>query len=201
MTLVGLAQYIARHGIEAEGVLRMVGVYRSPDNFALYVGRLAPLAAALALLAPVKVGWRALYAAGAGLGLIAVLLSFTRGAWIGVFAAMLVVVAFAGRRWLVAGVLSGAALAAALSTLQARRVRVAVSVHPGQHRVHAPGAMAFAGRMIADYPWFGVGLDNFLYQYPRYILTDARTSRIPFHPHDLFFWTSGAGSASLDSPR
>src|SRR6185437_8201785 len=115
VALSGVVQYALHHGIQAEGVLRMVGVYRSPDNFALYLARLTPIAAALGLLAPLPVRWRAAYLAGAVLGLAGVVLSFTRGGWFGVFAALLVVAGFAGRRWLGGGLLGGALAAAALS--------------------------------------------------------------------------------------
>jgi O-antigen ligase len=46
--------------------------------------------------------------------------------------------------------------------------------------------------MIRDHPAFGVGLDQFYYQYaPRYVLPAAWGERFTSHPHDLFldFWT------------
>jgi len=39
--------------------------------------------------------------------------------------------------------------------------------------------------MIRDHPLFGVGLDNFLYQYPRYILPEAWQEPDLSHPHNL----------------
>lgn len=45
--------------------------------------------------------------------------------------------------------------------------------------------------MIRDYPAFGVGLDQFLYQYaPRYIHPAAWEEKFTSHPHNLFldFW-------------
>ncbi len=191
VTLAGFAQYALRHGVEAEGVLRMVGVYRSPDNFALYLARLVPIAAALALLAPMAARWRAVYLAGAALGLGGVLLSFTRGAWLGVFAALLVVAAFAGRRWLAASGLGGAVAAAALSTFQARRIQSIFEFAPGSTGFTRIELWRATADMIAGQPIFGVGLDNFLYQYPRYILPDARNEPDLSHPHNLLldFWS------------
>ena len=48
-----------------------------------------------------------------------------------------------------------------------------------------------AARMIAAHPILGVGLDNFLYQYPRYILAEARNEPDLSHPHNfvLDLWT------------
>jgi O-antigen ligase len=39
--------------------------------------------------------------------------------------------------------------------------------------------------MIRDHPLFGVGLDNFLYQYPRYMLPEAWQEPDLSHPHNL----------------
>ena len=191
VTLAGFAQYALRHGIQAEGVLRMVGIYRSPDNFALYLGRLVPIAAAVGLLAPINKMWRAVYLGGAALGLLAVLLSFTRGAWLGVFVALLLVAAFAGRRWLMAGLLGGAVAAAGISTVQARRIQSLFEFAPGSTGYSRIELWRATGRMIAEHPIFGVGLDNFLYQYPHYILPDARNEPDLSHPHNLLldFWS------------
>jgi O-antigen ligase len=45
--------------------------------------------------------------------------------------------------------------------------------------------------MIRDHPLFGVGLDNFLYQYPRYMLPEAWQEPNLSHPHNiaLDWWT------------
>ena len=44
--------------------------------------------------------------------------------------------------------------------------------------------------MIRDHPLFGVGLDNFLYEYPKYILPEAWREPNLSHPHNvvLDFW-------------
>jgi O-antigen ligase len=45
--------------------------------------------------------------------------------------------------------------------------------------------------MIRDHPLFGVGLDNFLYQYPRYMLPEAWQEPDLSHPHNIVldWWT------------
>jgi O-antigen ligase len=47
-----------------------------------------------------------------------------------------------------------------------------------------------ASAMIRDHPIFGVGLDNFLYEYPKYINPDAWREPNLSHPHNvvLDFW-------------
>jgi putative inorganic carbon (HCO3(-)) transporter len=44
--------------------------------------------------------------------------------------------------------------------------------------------------MIRDHPIFGVGLDNFLYEYPKYINPDAWREPNLSHPHNIVldFW-------------
>ncbi len=45
--------------------------------------------------------------------------------------------------------------------------------------------------MIRDHPLMGVGLDNFLYQYPKYQLPQAWAEPNMSHPHNILldFWT------------
>jgi O-antigen ligase len=45
--------------------------------------------------------------------------------------------------------------------------------------------------MIRDHPLFGVGLDNFLYEYPKYILPEAWREPNLSHPHNILLdvWT------------
>ncbi len=48
-----------------------------------------------------------------------------------------------------------------------------------------------AAEMIRDHPIFGIGLDNFLYDYPKYIKPDAWREPNLSHPHNIIldFWT------------
>jgi len=45
--------------------------------------------------------------------------------------------------------------------------------------------------MIRDHPILGVGLDNFLYQYPKYMLPEAWQEPNLSHPHNIImdYWT------------
>ncbi|MGH2470700.1 MAG: O-antigen ligase family protein, partial [Chloroflexota bacterium] len=190
--------YATGHGIQAEGVRRLVAIYDSPDNVALYLGRLVPIAAAIALLAPLSLARRAAYAAVAGLMLLAVLLSFTRGAWVGVFLALLVVAAFAGGRWVAAALAGGVVAAVGISFVQAKRVRSILQFTPGSTGFTRLALWRSTVSMIRAHPWFGIGLDNFLYQYPRYMLPAAADEPDLSHPHNvvLDFW-SRAGIFAL----
>jgi O-antigen ligase len=191
VALAGIVQYARHRGVAAEGVLRMVAVYRSPDNFALYLGRLAPIAAAIALLAPLTKRTRALYGGLGALCLLGVLLSFTRGAWLGDAAALLVVAAFAGRNWLATAVGAGAVAGVGLASVQAKRIQSIFTFTPGSTGFSRLELWRATASMIRDHPLLGVGLDNFLYQYPRYILPEARNEPDLSHPHNwlLDFWS------------
>ena len=198
VALVGLEQYATGHGIQAEGVRRLVAIYDSPDNVALYLGRLVPIAAAIALLAPLSLARRAAYAAVGAIMLLAVLLSFTRGAWVGVFLALVVVAAFAGRRYLATAVAGGLVAAVGISFVQAKRVRSILQFTPGSTGFTRLALWRSTLSMIRAHPWFGIGLDNFLYQYPRYMLPAAANEPDLSHPHNvvLDFW-SRAGIFAL----
>ncbi|MBV8084152.1 MAG: O-antigen ligase family protein [Chloroflexi bacterium] len=191
VALAGIVQYARHRGVAAEGVLRMVAVYYSPDNFALYLGRLAPIAAATALLAPLTKAKRALYTGAGAVCLVGVLLSFTRGAWLGDAAALLVVAAFAGRNWLTAAVGAGALAGVGLASVQAKRIQSIFTFTPGSTGFSRLELWRATAAMIRDHPLFGVGLDNFLYQYPHYILPEARNEPDLSHPHNwlLDFWS------------
>jgi hypothetical protein len=83
--------------VDAEGVQRVLGLYPSPNHFALILGRAIPFSLALALAAGPG---RALYALDTGILVLALLATFSGGGWLGTAAAALTVVwLMVGRRW------------------------------------------------------------------------------------------------------
>ncbi len=77
------------------GLPRVTSVYGNPNNLGLYLGRVWPLAAALAVIewrVGVRKGLASAYALGAALCLGGILVSFSRGAWLGAAVALLVLV-------------------------------------------------------------------------------------------------------------
>lgn len=191
----GLWQYVTGQNIiTAEaGLMRLRSIFGSPNNVALYLGRVLPLLVAMLLLgdAPSNHRRRWLY----GLAILpigaAILLTFSRGALLlGIPVSMLVVFWLWQRAnhrrtwpWAVAGLGLGAvSLAAAAQTPQLAG------------RFNLMGATGFLRlnlwrstvNMIADHPLFGVGLDNFLYAYRgRYILDAAWQEPNLNHPHNI----------------
>jgi O-antigen ligase len=195
MALYAIYQFFfTDQAITAEGVHRALGVYGSPNNLALLLDRAAPILIAVVTvprLTPAgerkSLDRRMLY----GLALIPVLgalvLTFSRGALLlGLPAAILFIGIVRGGRalWAALGilVLGGVALLPLFGT-QRFRSMLDTSAGTGFFRLRL---WTSAWNMLRDYPWLGVGLDNFLYQYrTRYILPDAWQEPDLSHPHNI----------------
>ena len=165
------------------GVRRILAVYWSPNALALFLGRGLPITVTLALFAREK---RWLYALASLAILSCLYFTYSRGAWVGVAFALLFVVALRGSRKLVAAVGTAAvAIAGILAIVLRGRF---MSSNTVQQRFHLWQA---AVDMIRDHPLLGVGLDNFLYQYPNYMLKEAWAEPNLSHPHNILldFWT------------
>ena len=212
--LMGLGQYFfTDHVIAVEGVRRILGPYTSPNNLGLYLGRMLPVAIALALYLPAT---RAMSVPLVGILTGALLLTFSLGAWIASLLAVLVVLGLwwqeaisvaAGysprgpapnekRRGLkpaatalaVVGLLALVALAIPLLRLERVWSHFVAGSGTGFIRLQLWQASI---NMIRDHPLLGVGMDNFFYQYRSgYILPDAIAEPNLSHPHNLVlnFW-------------
>ncbi|MBC7223224.1 MAG: O-antigen ligase family protein, partial [Anaerolineae bacterium] len=193
LSLWGLGQYfLGMDVIEAEGVRRVRALYGSPNNLALFLERLAPLAAAYVVWG--RRDWRkACYSAALAVCMLGLYLTFSRGAWLlALPVAFLVLGGLGGRRGLLAAAGALAAMAVALVPL-AGTPRL-------QSLLDLQGSTAFfrlqlwesAGNMVLEHPFLGVGPDNFLYLYrTRYVLPSAWQELNLSHPHNalLDFWT------------
>ena len=194
VSLVGLYQYfVSGDVIVVEGVRRVHGVYASPNNLSLFLGRVLPLLAVLALWGPPRTR-RILYGL-AGLPIVlALYLTYSRGAWLlGLPVAFLFVGLLRGRRaTLIALSLVLLALLSLLPFAQAERIRSLFDLQAGSTTFLRLKLWQASLNMIRDHPLFGVGLDNFLYQYrDRYVLPEAIVERNLSHPHNIVldFWT------------
>jgi O-antigen ligase len=190
---VGLAQVaLGRHLVVAEGGLQRVrSVYPSPNSLGLYLGRVWPLLAAVALWGR---GWRR---TAYGLALIpltvALVLSFSRGALLVALPAAILVMG-----WRAGGRFRWAALTlvliGAVAMIPLLRVpRFAALLDLGQ------GTTFFRLKlwrstvsMIREHPIFGVGPGNFLTAYrTRYVLPVAWEEFNLGHAHNILLdhWT------------
>jgi len=193
VSLIGLYQYFFTSDIiTAEGVRRIHGVYGSPNNLGLFLGRIVPILAAVALFGG-SLRRRAIYCV---IGLpvaLCLYLTYSRGAWLlGLPAAFLFLGLMRGRRALLVSLLVILVIALSLLPLiGTERLASLVNTQSGTTFLRLKlwqGSL----NMIRDHPLFGVGLDNFLYQYrTRYVLPEAWEELDLSHPHNIVldYWT------------
>ncbi len=177
--------------ITAEGgLLRLRSIYGSPNNVALYLGRILPLLAAVGLMGTENGRRRWLYTAAILPIGLAILLSFSKGGILGGAAAFLFIFwqwqRGNGRKtwpWLIGFGAAGTAVLLLVQQIPQLAGRLDLSGATGVFRLNLWRASL---NMIADHPWFGVGLDNFLYAYRgRYILDAAWQEPNLNHPHNI----------------
>ncbi len=190
VSLIGLYQYFFTNWvIIGEGVRRVLAVYGSPNNLALYLDRALPLVVALALFVDDK-RRRIAYALIAVAIALCLYLTYSRGAWLGVVAGFAVISLLSGRRVrlaMIALLIVGAVVV--IPFLQTERAQSLFQSGTGTGFFRV-SVWESAVAMIRDHPVFGVGLDNFLYEYPKYIKPEAWREPNLSHPHNIVldFW-------------
>ncbi len=197
----GLYQFFTGIGPEAFVLMgrymRAYGTFLQPNPYAGYLGYLAPVAVSLTVWAWLRwarqrtytgLAVAALLSSVAG-GLVAgILVSWSRGAWLGIGAALLAVVVFRNRRAAALTLTAIGILAAVLfltgtawlpGGLAARLSGLAdyfAMPDPGRTEITDENFAVLervahwqAGwRMFQDRPWLGVGIGNYAVAYPAY---------------------------------
>ncbi|MEO0565597.1 MAG: O-antigen ligase family protein, partial [Chloroflexota bacterium] len=195
MSVIGLGMYAFGAGIiTAEGdARRLAGVYGSPNNVALFLGRTLPFALAYALVASKPwQRWFAIVCLVVGGG--TTLLTQSVGAlFIGLPVAFAVVLLLIYRRRAVVPLLLLVTLSVGMGAflLQYPRFARVLDFTSGTNFFRLR-VWESAINVIADSPIRGLGLDQFLYAFRgRYILPDAWQEPDLSHPHNwlLDFWT------------
>lgn len=189
----GIVQAVSGVGlIDAEGVWRVRGPYGSPNNLALYTAHALPVMLAVAAFAERR-RERALAGALSAILAVALLLTFSKGGLLlGVPAAVLFMGLVAGGRWRWIALGTAALGALALTPFFATERFAGLFDLQGGTSFFRLQLWQGTWNMIADHPWQGVGLDNFLYAYrTRYVLPGAWQEINLSHPHNvaLDFWT------------
>lgn len=196
-TLVAPQAFSQHLGLDFSGDVlnrlpRVTSVYTNPNNLGLYLGRVWPVAAALALsLYRARRRLALAYAAAALACLGGILVSFSRGAWLGAGAALMVLLLPWLRRrfraWLLPGLLIGGVVLAAVGALM---LGLRGSLAGGSANVRLL-LWREALALLARHP-FGVGLDQFYYYHnPAFgnTLIDPTLAnsndRNAHHPHTL----------------
>ena len=194
VSLISLGLFVQNEAVitAEEGARRLAGVYGSPNNLALFLGRCVPFALAFALLAPQRLR-RSLAALSLLPLLLVIMLTQSAGAiLLGVPASVVAVILLTfGRRAVpaVAGAVFAAAVAlTALVRLPrfARLLDFTSGTNFARVRVWQSSL-----NIIRDNPVTGLGLDQFLYAFRgRYIMPDAWQEPDLSHPHNILldFW-------------
>lgn len=208
--VIGVYQYFGGSGalhLLIDGVhFRAFGTFGQPNPFGGFMGLIAPLAAMSALGAVYQLWsvWRshrkiaaehmftaAFYGAAALLIVAALIMSWSRGAWLGLAVSFTVMLFALPRRvWIGLAFFAVAVLAvgglwltgrlpasvvsriesATLEILSASDVR-GVNITPENYaNVERLAHWQAAVNMATDYPWLGVGFGNYEIAYPRYNL-------------------------------
>ena len=221
--LIGLYQFVFQVGPPAFQILgrflRAYGTFRQPNPYAGYLGLVLPLALSVFYWSLGQwwrgrhghqhqpVVWLSLVGSGLATALIAagVVASWSRGAWLGILAAVLVVTTLRSRRTFllslaVAGLLALLLLRGGLSTgaLGARLADTrqylggfdvrTIEVNDDNFAVVERVAHWDAARqMIERAPWLGIGLGNYATIYPQVAL--PRWSDPLGHAHNIYLNT------------
>lgn len=193
LALIGV--YLTGAEFEAAGLRfgvlhgRASGTLGSPNETGGAMALLMGPAAGL-LLAPVPRPYRLLAGAALALGATAVLLTFSRGAWVSVAVTGAVVgLAAWHRRWL-PGWLPGLALAMGLAVGLFFHEPIAARLlgdDLGSAQSRVP-LMALAFDLIRDHPVLGVGINNYATWMFRYAVEDGWTWVAVVHDKYLLVW-------------
>jgi O-antigen ligase len=192
---IGAQQFLYGETWSMEGVGRATGVWPGATAFGIFMGRALPIALVLALFLPgTELRWRrwrwayALLAVPIAAGVIT---SFARGAWIGVLAAIVVVILITRNRWLLIGLGAGAVAMVPIFFLFLRNIPRITSLFDAESGTGTSRIIIWQGalRVIRDHRLTGIGLDQFLYQDPKYGIPNLRFLTVS-HPHNfiLDFW-------------
>lgn len=185
--LYSIVTGLAGGGLTVEGVTRIQGLHPHPNALALFLERPAALAAGMALVDAGRRRW--MWSSLAIVTVAALLLTYSRGALLALGVALLAGGWLTRRTAVVTlGFLGGLLLVVLMAAIAPERALSLFAGGSGSLRLHIwESSLA----MIRDYPIFGVGLDQFLYQYvPRYVVPEAWPERFTSHPHNLLldFW-------------
>jgi O-antigen ligase len=167
-------------GVEAGTIVRATVTYTHPNNLSFYLERTLLFSAALLFLRPRW--WPAWVLCGvqaAGLGL-----TFSRGAFLAVAVGLAFLLLFHGMRRAILGLLAGGIVFGVLAVLIAPDRLIDAGGSGSEPTRFAIWRSSL--RMVRDHPIFGVGPDQFLYQYlRRYVEPEGWAERYTSHPHNL----------------
>jgi probable O-glycosylation ligase (exosortase A-associated) len=164
---------------------RWVGVYADPNHMAMNMGLVVPLA--VAFLVRKQSGWlfRGACAAAAVLAVIAIVLSHSRGGFIGLSVAMVLWAIREKRRMqsLVVGALLAVGLVIFAPKSFWQRNETVATFQEDASAMGRVYAWQVASRISLDKPMLGVGAGSFRYAWPFYAPPEARRAYVA---HNIF---------------
>ncbi len=172
---------------------RLRGTFGSPNNLGLVLERAVPVALALVFSARTR---RTPWMAALLILLVVLLLTWSRGAWLGCLLGVAVASVHFWRRSSVGSKILqmfGGFVLIGFAVLTLGFDRLALFLRIGDGGVASRLSIWDAGwRMIRDHLVFGVGPDNFLSHYRAYMRPDAWREPNISHPHNLLLdaWLS-----------
>lgn len=193
VAVVGLWMWLQGNGTAADGVLRLVGPYFSPNGAALYLER--SLFVGLGLLSARAHHRRLWLSGGLALITIALFLTASRGAWL--LALPLGLLSFgwgmghklgrwqpnrAQARWLIIGVVVVIGLVGVIVTMPYLAERMTNSASLTQRLLTWRAAV----QLWRDFPMLGVGPSGFFWHYPAYLSIGMLDEPNLHHPHNLW---------------
>lgn len=203
VALIGLGMWWRGNGTMADGVLRLVGPYFSPNETALYLER--TLFVGLGLFSGARGIWRGWLLGTLALISLALFLTASRGAWLlGISAGVLWLSWVHGwgkphwrwRKgyWWLLGPLLLVGGSVGLWLSPDLLARLTNSATLSQRLLTWQATVA----MWRDFPWFGVGPGGFFWRYPAYLPIGALDEPNLHHPHNLWLeLASGWGLLGL----
>ncbi|WP_224361944.1 O-antigen ligase family protein [Hyalangium versicolor] len=164
---------------------RWVGVYADPNHMAMNMGMVVPLAVAFLARKESKLLMRIACAVAAALAVVAIVLSHSRGGFIGLSVAMAVWAIREKRR--LQAIVVGSILAVGLVMFAPKsfweRNETVTSFHEDASAMGRVYAWQVASRISLDKPLLGVGAGSFRYAWPMYAPPEARRAYVA---HNIF---------------
>jgi O-antigen ligase len=195
-SLIMIGVYLTGHNISVAGISTKVeagfdrrsgGTFGSPNNAAAYLSLL--LVPALSLLLTDSERWiKRLALFAFGLGVIALVLTFSRGGWAALLLSGVILCLAAWRRGWLSPLMRMAVImvASLLGVIFYIFIFSSVSRDDGGRLI----LMDLAFRMIKDHPWFGVGANNFVLLIQQYATPDIENAWLyTVHNMYLLVWT------------
>lgn len=171
-------------GVQSGDITRSTGLYSHPNNLAVFLERSLLFTIGVAIIRP---RWVPVWML-AGVQVIGLLATFSRGALIGVIVGVAVVLVFIGAwRWLLSLTAAGVIVGVIGILIFPDRI---LDVGGGGTEPTRFAIWRSAIEMIRAHPVFGVGPDQFLYQYNRrFVEPMGWPERYTSHPHNIILDT------------